>query len=782
MSKTSLGRVASGTTRLLLLILFSCVVLNYAPQANAEVVELEADSEFIFNLDEAVKNFATELRDETEVRKAIESHVSVNDDGSAILLDKIHVTFDGGAISSSMTSVLQILSEAPDNVFLFVPAVDLGNKDSLLCSQLLNIVLPRVEYCNPTLIAALERLQSSARQSSHAGFVAPTNVVYLPLMLVSEDRSNISLDTSSYAEARRIENIDRNWGDIRVFGTQIPIPSVKESRLQTNRTIEVRYYDRVVWELAVHPGVPVEVRNSILQRIGTILNVSAYYSSNQADWSLPKKFASPDDVWKALDDSQPLDFEGSYNALLRSFHASEAFDTGCVEAEYGGQPRIVVIDSRVAKNPDLLLAVYSERPTTDQLASLARIQKLDESHFSSEQHHGTFVASILASHANGVGLSGIVSDSIKVTSVPFPPPVGNPEKLLSKYLESESRHSILNRPLFLLAGTFLPYATVFNEDTDKYALWAKKPDGQLTHLKNRESRFIKDVNAVITQKQLPFIVAAGQEGIGQVGTPIDARSPLAPQNIGDYDNIIAVAVCEECERGSTLWERSNFNGNDEPDVPAFVHVMAPGKDMIPGYVSENEISRTVGGSSAASAIVAGIVSKMIACHKASYVGNPRKIKQWLMLTSRPDRNPGIGRKVAAGVVDPLVSMLSPDESWLKRGQRPFEALTMSWCRRVVQLDSDDRYPTIAENSIRIGRLAKLHDGTHAMFSTWEVRRSTANNLIFQSNGNGKFSDNEPLLSVRSEQGECTLRPSEVDDLILGSPLEVANCASIAPCE
>jgi hypothetical protein len=127
-----------------------------------------------------------------------------------------------------------------------------------------------------------------------------------------------------------------------------------------------------------------------------------------------------------------------------------------------------------------------------------------------------------------------------------------------------------------------------------------------------------------------------------------------------------------------MWPNSNRGKNNK-----FVSLLAPGGESVPSYVSDHQVGKTEGGTSAAAAFTAGLAARMAACYPSAYRARAEVLKERLILASRPVAGADSDwlEQVAGGILDPSVSMLSPERTWLKlNGQQPVRAVEFKhWC-------------------------------------------------------------------------------------------------------
>jgi subtilisin family serine protease len=267
-----------------------------------------------------------------------------------------------------------------------------------------------------------------------------------------------------------------------------------------------------------------------------------------------------------------------------------------------------------------------------------------------EKNHATHLAGIIGSAANGFGFVGL-AQTVKWDPFIWSEP-GTDGKL--KVVDEASNNLMdflndradLNLQVFVAALSF-----------DSY------PSGLLDQ--RPEQRFTYGVlaNAIRSISGL-MVVAAGQaDATAHIPRqPISITSPLSPQDLGDQENVIIVTACEVCGRTEPrLFSEANFSQSERP----YIHVAAPGGQLIPGWITDHSVGAS-NGTSQAAAYVAGEAAAMISHYPRVYA-RARAVKRRIQVTSWPlPQDHDAPQQLAAGLVDPVLALFDPTKHWAKK--------------------------------------------------------------------------------------------------------------------
>jgi hypothetical protein len=278
-------------------------------------------------------------------------------------------------------------------------------------------------------------------------------------------------------------------------------------------------------------------------------------------------------------------------------------------------------------------------------------------------------------------------------------------------------------------------------------------------------------------------VSAGQsEFDSQDGETIRWDLARAPQNIGDMPNVLVVAACQSCEGNSpALWP----NSNRSDETLRYVGLLAPGGDPLPTYLDGGKVGETTGGTSSAAAFVAAQAARVSQCHFSAFQGRPKRLKEWLMLTSRPIADSAALNYVAGGIIDPDVSMLDPRKTWLKLVDRDVHTVEFQhWCKQSMPLDMNSearRWTNLAE-ARRVTNTPGVGVVSYEFRTFHPTRLHSSGELI--RTGPGSAADPTAPLAAVSYDGEtCRVSVNDITDLILDREYEdVRDCGPLPPCQ
>jgi subtilisin family serine protease len=313
---------------------------------------------------------------------------------------------------------------------------------------------------------------------------------------------------------------------------------------------------------------------------------------------------------------------------------------------------VFIIDTPLVASPNLYPAYGAEPVSTSWRCKW-------ETPFTPALHHATHLAGIIASQGDRFGFIGL-APRVKLTQFIWIVPGDNggvkPSsndrqfKLANMIVANEKSGEPLR--VYMIASLLDP-------------LPGQLAAGQLL---DPGDRFRERLRQTIRINHPLLIVAAGQSDPGAPPVDISPKSPFAPMDLGDQDNVLVVTACVECVRDkATLLPNAWYSSGDHK----IVHVAAPGGDSVPGWVSNDGIG-AASGTSQAAAYVTGVAASMIGAFPSVYT-QARFVKQRLQATSWPigpnadgTINPN-AEKVATGIIDPILAQLHPSRHWLKVG-------------------------------------------------------------------------------------------------------------------
>jgi subtilisin family serine protease len=357
-----------------------------------------------------------------------------------------------------------------------------------------------------------------------------------------------------------------------------------------------------------------------------------------------------------------------------------AIDSGnCREG--GRCADVYLLDKLVFKDPAFAGVVTEgliEKPGEVAPSGCGLVQLKDAS-------HGTHLAGIIA--ANGpvcVGLNPAVRlhswDSEADGAV-------TTDKIDAAQNQHDSNPDTVALPIFVFASSW-KFATKNGQA------------GQL--LDNSNDRLQKPIASQINNGGALWIVAAGQADptLNEHAVEITPKLALGPMNLGDLRNLLVVSACRNClDSHPALLDNVNYSRT-------MVHLAAPGDDM-PGPIGGGRLGLG-GGTSQATAFVAGIASAMVARYPNSFP-LPYMLKARLQYTSRPVLTGNDAQSVATGVLDPSVALLAPGKDyWQPLGSGTLTAATVEWCSASIQLNDPDTAKRLSDNGIPTGNVMRIY--------------------------------------------------------------------------
>jgi hypothetical protein len=256
---------------------------------------------------------------------------------------------------------------------------------------------------------------------------------------------------------------------------------------------------------------------------------------------------------------------------------------------------------------------------------------------------------------------------------------------------------------------------------------------------------------------------------------------MPPQNLGDQKNVLVVGACTDCSTpGAVLWKESNRSDATKE----FVSVLAPGGGAIPTYVADDGVDETIGGTSAAAAFVAGLAGKMAECHPLQYNAQPAKLKERIILASRPISDPEANEHVSGGVMDPEVSMLDPAKTWLKLKleDSPVKPVEFKhWCSERLKFQPDDNGDRDSVNLLAARRLTNV-DNIGLVYQS--VHENATRRIVRREAPAVPVSDG-PVAAVvyDGQQQQCAVAINRLEDLFLAESSDaVGDCEALPLCE
>lgn len=417
--------------------------------------------------------------------------------------------------------------------------------------------------------------------------------------------------------------------------------------------------------------------------------------------------------------------------------------------------------------------------------------------------HGTHMASIIGSKADGKGYVGL-SPGLDIFAYPWA------EGTLISDLISFMRKRVMETDdgsgdasaLVVTEPQIFVFASFFPSPIENAARPYSYPDVLLDgnrlktdftssgeRIEPEKTRMTYDMQRAIldTENRSLWVVAALQKD-SRIPAPLEISAELAysPVNLGDLPNVIVVTACDKCsEGGASIWKDAFYSNT-------FVHVAAPGMKVV-APVGDGRYA-VASGTSQASAIVGGLVGAMVNCYPDYYGDdgpdqsiNSAAVKLRLQYTSKPifyDRE-DLDR-VATGVVDPQVALLDPEKNWIKpRGAQDYTELSgtgdiANWCQPKIDLVDKNlaAKSTSTQNLLRMVRIIVPGGilGKPAPWVLYSLAKAPGQPTAIQRYDPRVFrsDDKENVPIARKKSGDL-LYPRDFDDLILTKRITSESC-------
>jgi hypothetical protein len=234
--------------------------------------------------------------------------------------------------------------------------------------------------------------------------------------------------------------------------------------------------------------------------------------------------------------------------------------------------------------------------------------------------HGTHMASIIGSKADGKGYVGL-SPGLDIFAYPWTDgtSISNLSDFLKKRVtgtDGGPSFADMGPQIFVFASYFpstrknqgRPYSYP-DSDIDGSRLKTKVITATGERVGPDRIRMIPTMQKTIfeTADYNLWVVAAMQKD-SQIPDALEINSELAysPANLGDLPNVIVVTACDECSEGkASIWKDAFYS-------KTFVHVAAPGMKVV-APVGEGRYA-VASGTSQATAIVGGLVGALVNCY------------------------------------------------------------------------------------------------------------------------------------------------------------------------
>lgn len=691
---------------------------------------------------------------------------------------KVFIEFEGGIASNAMASVIRgfgIKSKLMP-IQIYRPDQTIG-----LCPILESELKLPANNCTADLIGTIVWLNKRSGVQLDPNAINAKGGVALPAIRASINEITRIFDLSKPEDKNRIEQILNNpgWGDFVGHKVEDVLGSDQKNDPKIPRFDEL-VIKRIAWEFEVS-GTERIAQATLIGRglsnpnlLISVQNTAGFVKSKYSGYSALTHFQD----W--CGSSPVVAKEGNFADMV-----DRLYDTSSAVSCQPGSPlqaNIVVMDQPIDPPPaDLGRAFLEDSQTTDERLRLLG-PACSKGAFDRNIDHSALLSTIIASSANGYGFVGMAPDAT-ITSHPWnqKPDLNNELRLFIEKVWTKSQ-------VFLLASKFAPYPPKSDQTPAEKKLandtWKKDEQGNWVDLlKDNEVRRKEDIARTVLQIRSLLVVAAGQTLEGDTPFNIQAETPMSPQNLGDYDNILVVAACEKCDTpDAKLWPQSNRGTNDAKR--SFVGVMAPGGEEIPSYVANGKIAMTQGGTSAASAFVAGLAAKMTQCYPDSYRFQPGVLKERIILASRPVLESS--EHVSGGVIDPSVSMLDPNKTWLKLKSGQVRPVAFNrWCKEHLKLAKNQSGQVPDPWFLSRARRLTAVDGVGLVYQRSDVLPDEVYPArTVKREAPGKAAEQGPIAAVQyeGESAECAVSVGTLKDLFLSQDVtETGDCSTLPPC-
>ena len=412
--------------------------------------------------------------------------------------------------------------------------------------------------------------------------------------------------------------------------------------------------------------------------------------------------------------------------------------------------RIILIDQPVLPHAKLRHALEESNGTSFPVTNGASDAGQCSTVKFQPEHHGTHLAGIMVSAKGTKGLTGLSP------GVRFIPRInsGLPDQALGDLIQDQENVESPTPNVFVFASQFSDY-----EPADL---------NNLQQLTNPARRFGVHMASKRIQDNRPlWITAAGQQAVTVAGSEIAPNSPHAPMNLGDLENVVVVTACENCSKANASLIKEAMYGK-------IVAVAAPGRNIL-GLANQSSLA-FAGGTSQATAFVAGVAAAMKSCYPRVY--EPKRVKQRLMLTSRPSFGLEDYDKVRGGIVDPVLALIDPRKHWLKRVGGKLEPVGLAgWCSPgAIQLGEFFRDVNTDTQTFELSGVRRITRYADAAIPMFVLFRTRGDEVSKTQPGRPKLGREQ--VAVAKLTDGSTLKLSDVEELLLsstGSQVPVIDC-------
>lgn len=694
----------------------------------------------------------------------------------------VFIEFSGGAIDRDMAAVVEAFSGESRILPTrsFIPQQTTG-----LCPILASELSIAPEFCTTEIVAAIHTLNARNGVSINPNAISHRQGVLLPDVQITVGEASRIYNLDQTQEAQRLQQLENNpsWRNA-ITRKETDLLARRDKGDPTLPQLDQLTFKKIGWQFGIADPSKLAEAEFLSHELGGVnlsIDVERSGGFDKAAHSL-SSYSALDHYHRWCVDQTSVDAEGAFADLAGSLY--ETKDAISCESDDPARPEVVIMDQAITPNPDLAAAFPTpSHALPPQTAPLCVRKPFDRS-----VDHGTLLSTIVAANANGYGFRGIEPNAVIESFVWDRKSVTN--TALKRYIGKVLKP--LEPQVFLFASEFEPYSPHPGPDAGEFEIrnakliWRRTPDGAWTDaLANDGVRLKGGLEQEVLQSPMLVVVSAGQAGEGDEGREITWETPMAPQNLGDHDKVLVVGACVDCdEPTAALWPQSNRSN----EARRFVSLMAPGGGGIPTYLSDQSVGETIGGTSAAAAFVAGLAGRMSSCYPTSYSARPGRLKERIVLASRPVADPVAIGHVAGGVADPEVSMLDPRRTWLKLQDSPVRPVEfVKWCSERLKLADDENGARDSLNLLSTRRLTNADDIGVVQQS---VAQNASNQIYIKHavrrEAPGKAASPEAAIaSVRYDANgpECAVTVKRLTDLFLSEEVRsFGDCTGIPLCE
>lgn len=635
------------------------------------------------------------------------------------------VSFEGGNVVDNAASVLEILYKQRS---LPIAGHIVSAGETLETIYRAELGLPSFSKRMTDVASLLNRRDLST------AYLKPGERIVHPAVRFTEDTFGVRGD---YSTLKKIEETSRK-NDQWVQQTKAPRPDEadKTGRVELRRfELRLPMTDDEAIRSARKQINGLDSRNIVVAvDRPPAAKSQLYFSVPQPPQPPPRFYSTPDQF-----EANSASLKAGEQAAVLSLLGPKEFLIPASCAPLVNCPDIVLVDKPLSVHPDLKDALAGDnldRAGEDQ-AMVANGQQVVSIVPWKPEFHATHLAGLIAARDNDFGLVGI-NPGVRIAGWNWDVLVNQPSEFASRVSRRQANANS--------RGALQVYVFATGWPVDAYA--------------DPEQRVTDDIRALRLVREGALVVAAaGQAEAGRQPERLDARTRLAPMNLGDQENVLVVTACGPCGPvGAKLMADANYSGE-------FVHVAAPGINVLSTVPGAKYSHGT--GTSQATAITAGLASAMVARYR-DQLHEAYQVKTRIEVTSTPLEflgDPKQGAKLAAGVIDPLVATLDPGSDWLKEPSGDWQKITgaehaeaFKWAEASLKADVIGGQKTIQLDEV--WRL--IQKGNRWMIYTGSRRGPV------QKIGPATFSPTEQAKVLFRLNGKA-MKLANVEDLLLRFP-------------